>query len=226
MKLSVATVVTLTAALPLDGVLFGQSDAINPIKTSVCDLVREPARFSGKIVQVRAAITSSWLLTQPGCVALLPIAIPDHPNFRSHMDGYEYAEIRDQSDVNHPKQLTWHRFPVLRPVTLLEDANYSQFRNAIDSYFIELENDTSPCQRPWRCPKFDVTATFTGRFDYERPILKAIRRAVEPRQIWTSSVGFRAGSLHDLFVDWQILLQSVSDVDSQSIARSVYDKQK
>jgi hypothetical protein len=192
-----------------------------PLKATVCELVKEPVRFSGKIVQVRATVNHAGLLTVPGCPSL-PLAIPDGPEFTSHMAGHQYAEIRDRSELNHPEQLNWKTFRVPKPITLVKDGKYSVFSEAVEAYHWDVGDDRSACGKPWSCPKFDVTATFVGRFDYEMPKLRAVRRTSRPDQVWGSTGGFPMGSIH-LFVDWQLVLQSVSDVDAKAINRSVYD---
>ena len=71
MLLSIRAVVSITLAV-LPGVGFAQVKADEPIKTTLCELVSEPERFNGKMVQVRAFFemkvvreTSGWPLVSP-----------------------------------------------------------------------------------------------------------------------------------------------------------------
>lgn len=44
----------------LAGALFGQTRTGEPLKTSLCELVREPERFNGKIVEIRAEFVARF----------------------------------------------------------------------------------------------------------------------------------------------------------------------
>lgn len=41
-------------------IIFGQSAPVEPLKVNICDLVREPARFAGNLVQVQSEFDSRF----------------------------------------------------------------------------------------------------------------------------------------------------------------------
>jgi hypothetical protein len=110
--------------------------AVEPIDTTVCELVRNPAAFSGKMVRVQAQISS-------GFEVAVVLAECDHKG--SAMALY-YPDLVRDSD---------------RPdFILLKDENFKQFERALSKIGWGLQ--VGPSSRP---PKGRVLATLVGRFD-------------------------------------------------------------
>jgi hypothetical protein len=62
--------VAVFAVATLPGLMFGQTNSEEPIKTTLCDLVKAPKRFNGKMVQVRATVIAGFeasLLQDKNC---------------------------------------------------------------------------------------------------------------------------------------------------------------
>src|SRR6266568_1977634 len=75
------------------GVGFAQTKADEPIKMTLCELVKEPERFNGKMVHVRAAIVTGFeasLLRDDSCSASIWLAGP----------GATYTTIGNQQTPN------------------------------------------------------------------------------------------------------------------------------
>jgi hypothetical protein len=205
----------------LPGVAFGQRGAGEPIKTTVCELVKDPAKFDGKMVEVSALYFFSGSLSEPGCRHTC-LKIPERPNYVSDMIGYEYAFIKDRKELKHPERLKWTPYSQPRPVTVVTDGSVESFKRLIQEYYWDFPKQESPCATPWTCPKYNVTATFVGRFDYNEPRLRAIRRTSSPEQVWATSSGYCSHGI----LDTQLVVRSVSDVVAVPIDRSFYDKGK
>jgi len=206
----------------LRGVALGQGEVDAPIKTTLCEVKREPDRFNGKIIQVRARIFAAFEysnLIDDSCAVRTWLSWGDQPIVS---DKYgkdvpvEFAYMKSRSEVKHPERLNW--FAVGKPpITLIEDDS-SRTAEQFLAQFYATADDLSAC--PGFCPKYRVLATVTGRFDFiSKRRLMAVREVATGRvEVWEKANGFG----HLGVSDSKLVLQSVSDVVAELIDRSVY----
>jgi hypothetical protein len=201
----------------LSGVGFAQVKPDEPIKTTLCDLVKQPERFNGKMVQVRATVNTGFewnVLQDEFChneAIWLEFGVTKNSIFG---DAVEFAYISSPGDVNYPETLQWK--PTLQPphVKLVKD---SQFRKL--SKYLGKEEDIkrTGCIH---CPLYNVTATLTGGFEVSDGRLKALRSVDGKTRVPPNAFGHLNG--------WasQLVLESVSDVVGKPVDHSVYKKNK
>lgn len=196
-------------------VVVAQVQTNTPISTTVCELVQHPHRFNGKLVKVRATVRAGFelsVLYDRNCEKNeLWNGTDDHAR-RTSM---QIAYLGNEADLQHPDLLKWKPIPELRPIKLRDDEPYQTLGKHIDQYY------SDDFCTAFKCPKFSVTATFIGRFDYDDQKLRAFRNT-STGEVWPSKGGFG----HMNISPTQLVWQSVSDVVATPIERSYYLKSK
>jgi hypothetical protein len=213
MLTSIWVVVAVTLAV-LPGLGFAQVMADEPIKMTLCDLVKEPERFNGKMVQVRAAVFTGFeksILGDQSCSADIWLSVGAEPA----LGKLEYAYIESIVDIRTPERLEWKPLLPLRSVVLKEDKAYRRLYRYLGKQFRPKDRHTTCID----CPLYTVSATMIGRFDHSETKLIATRGYPEGK-IGVGSVRFG----HLGAWDSQLVLKSVSDVVAKPIDPSVYGK--
>jgi hypothetical protein len=190
------------------GSAFGQEHSPEPIKTSVCELAKESARFNGKVVQLRAIVNTGfeWSVLQdescPNETVHLEFGVTKNSIFG---DAVEFAYIGSPGDVKYPASLQWQQKPPAPQIILRQD---SQFRTL--SKYLGKEEDLKKtgCLH---CPLYKVVATITGGFEVTDGRLKALRDADGKVRVPPNAFGHLNGG------KMQVGLESVSDVAATRI---------
>lgn len=199
----------------LSGVSLGQTGSGEPIKTTVCQLLQSPERFNGQIVQVRANMSVGFehsALADPSCQNQIYNSVADD---RTTSPELRFAYILSEADLRHSERLNWMPFPPRRPVELRENDAYHRLIEYVEAYYFD-----SSCPL-YACPKYRVTAIFTGRFDYDNHRLRAVRDRASGK-IWMWTGGF----CHLNSASSQLVWQSVDEVVATPIPRSTYESRK
>jgi len=196
----------------LSSALFGQTTAGEPIKTTFCELVRDPARFSNKFVEIRSELVSRFQwegFVDETCSAKIQVGAHYFLGALMMPPG-QYAFTTIDDDLTHPERLTWRPIEPRLPVHLKKDGNYRVFRKYSDTKF--KWPDGGQCQD---CPLYRITVTADGRFDYFASQTVAVRANPVEKAVAFTTVK------PDLPLLW-FVLQSVSDVSTTPIDPSVY----
>jgi len=191
---------------------FGQSAPNNPIKTPLCELLSQPARFNDKLVEVRAHATvsanSSEGLRDDSCASSL---------FFSSDGGFpassgEYSFIDSPADLRNPMKLAWKPIRLPAPVKFVYNEAFNEYKRYVFQKIKDAVGRTC-----FSCPAFDITMTVVGRFDYVEKSLIAVRENSNAEPHWFLS-GF--GHMHGLST--RLVWQSISDVIVKPVNPSVY----
>ena len=216
MTTAVQAVVAVIAASVLPGALFGQSSPNEPIKTTLCELVKQPASFAGMIVQFRAEYVAEFYRTgfvDKSCGGIELEMGLHHvlDELRPGIGQYALTEVADEQseEFRHFERLQWKTVEPPLPVRLVEDNNYRDFRKYVDAHFRWKDGGT--CRN---CPLFRTTVTAVGRFDYFWKDWLAVR--TEPTA--TPYIWGPGGPL------MRFVLQAVSDVTASPIDPSAYSQ--
>ena len=172
-------------ASPITQTLRPQSDQKEPIRTTVCELVKDPASFNGKTVSFRAEFISKFEWTgfvDDRCSAKLPIGV-FHVLDKLKPEEGQYAFTTANDALKNPERLSWKPIEPARPIHLTDDDDYRVVRKYADAKFIWPE--TGACLD---CPLYRITVTVTGRFEYFETQTVAVR--ANPN---TKAVGYSAG---------------------------------
>ena len=148
------------AILPGDGCAKVKAD--KPIKTTLCELMKRPEQFNGKLVQFRSDFVSKfqWAgFVDEGCSAKLQTGVK-HPIDDLKPEQGEYAFTTVGDDNMHPERLNWKPIPLTRPVNLKPDEAYRAFQKYSDTKY--RWPDGGLCLD---CPLYRVNLMATGRFD-------------------------------------------------------------
>ena len=132
-------VVALLAVL--SSALAGQTRSGEPIKTSLCELVRDPHRFNGKLIEMRSAFVSRFQwdgFVDETCSAKVQVSAYGVFDDVRAQDGQAHLPV-------HPKK----------------DHNYRALRKYAGTKF--KWPDGGRCQD---CPLYRILVTAEGRFDY------------------------------------------------------------
>jgi len=231
---TVRATVAVFALLPL--CVFGQIDDTNPlvpvvqsplptslntvsdepIKTTLCELVKNPESFNGRLVQVHSEYVSKfqWTgLVDEGCSARILVNVHHVLDDLKPADG-EYAFTTSSDDLTHPERLKWR--PIERPhsIRFRQDQNYRKLQQYAAAKF--RWKDGGICLD---CPSYRITAMVTGRFEYFETQTVATRANPTAKPFLLSTIGPNTPLL-------RLALQSVADVASAPIDTSVYTAQK
>jgi hypothetical protein len=156
------SVVALLTVLP--STLVGQPEASEPIKTSFCELIRDPLRFNGKIIEIRSGFVSRFQwegLVDESCPGEVQVSAYGVFDDLRAQDGQTHLPI-------HPKQ----------------DQNYRAFRKYVDAKF--KWPDGGRCQD---CPLYRILVTANGRFDYFAGQTDAVRANPAEKAVGSSASG-------------------------------------
>jgi hypothetical protein len=196
--------------------LVAQTRAGDPIKTTLCELVRDPERFNNKLVEIRSEFVSGFQregFVDETCPAKIQVGAHYFlGDLMAQRGQYAFTPIDD--DNTHPERLTWRTIEPRLPIDLKQDDNYRAFRKYSDTKF--EWPDGGQCQD---CPLYRIILTADGRFDYFQSQSVAVR--ANPAE---KAVRFTAGE-PDLPLLW-FVLQSVSDVSATPINPSSYSGKK
>jgi hypothetical protein len=190
----------------LSGALVGQPKTSEPIKTSLCELAREPQRFNNKLVEIRGGFVSRFRwegFVDETCSAQIQMGA--HHVLDGQVGQYAFASL---DDLTHPERLKWEPIEPRLRVDLKRDANFRAFQKYSDTKF--KWPDGGRCQD---CPLYRIIVTADGRFDYFASQNVALR--ANPTE---KAVGISAGDLPLL----RFVLQSASDVSATPIDPSTY----
>jgi|SRR5579862_424179 len=188
-----------------------------PIRTTVCQLMKMPVQFNGKIVQIRAEYVSTfqWAgFVDESCSAKLQVGV-FHVLDNLKPEQGEYAFTRADDANTHPERLNWKPIQPPRPVQLNQDANYRTFQKYTDTKFRWPDGET--CHD---CPLYQINVTATGRFDYFETQTVAVR--ANPA---TKAFGHSSGDDFNAPLS-RLVLQSVADVLATPIDPAVYTERK
>jgi len=141
--MAIQLVIAALSILPV--VAFGGTDVDAPVQTNICELVKSPTTFNGRLVSIRAHVQIAF------------------ENF-----GLSVAECADKNiDYvwleygNGPKKqpTTWCCGDMVPrdALTLTQDAEFRRFHR-----FLTAEKKAKGC---YNCYLYHVTATINGRFD-------------------------------------------------------------
>jgi hypothetical protein len=125
----------------LSSALFGQTRAGEPIKITLCELIRDPQRFNGKLVEIRSGFVSRFHwegFVDEACSAKI------------QWSAYGvFDDLRAQDGQTHLR------------VDPKKDDNYRAFRKYAGKKF--KWPDGGLCED---CPLYQIIVTAEGRFDY------------------------------------------------------------
>jgi len=145
--------------------LFGQTSAGKLVKTTLCQLISDPQRFNGKLVEIRSEFVSRFQwegFVDETCSAKIQVGAYGVFDDLRAQDGQTHLRV-------YPKQ----------------DHNYRAFRKYSDAKF--KWPDGGRCQD---CPLYRILVTADGRFDYFASQTVAVR--ANPAE---KAVGISAGDL-------------------------------
>jgi hypothetical protein len=203
-------------AAVLAAIAFGQTNADDPIKTTLCEIVKAPEQFNGKTVQVRAEYVSKFQWTglkDESCSASIPLGT-QHPFDDLLPEQGEYAFTMVADDNDHPERLHWkpiERLPVVDPK---KHGEYRKLQKYAASKFKWPDGGT--CQD---CPLYRIVLTAVGRFDYFPTQTVSVR--ANPV---TKALHYSAGEPNLPLL--RLVLNSVSNVATTPIDPSVYTEKK
>jgi hypothetical protein len=193
-----------------------QTDPITPIKTTLCELAKQPEKFNGKIVTFRAEYFSKfqWAgFVDDSCSATLKVGVSHVLDDLKPNQG-QYAFTTTADDNMHPERLNWKPIELPRPVQLKKDADYRSFRKYADTKFRWPDGGTC-----LDCPLYRTNVTATGRFDY----FEAQTVAVRANPATKAFIYFADEAEAPLL---RLVLESVSDVLATPVDPAVYTEPK
>jgi hypothetical protein len=208
---SVAVLAVILAA----GV-FGQSALEEPIKTTLCEIVKAPEQFNGKTIQVRAEYVSKFQWTglkDESCFASIPLGA-HHPLDGLMPEQGEYAFTIATDDNDHPERLDWKPIERLPVVDLKKNDDYRKLRKYAVLKF--RWPDGGACRD---CPLYRIVLTAIGRFDYFPTQTVSVR--INPA---TKAFHYSAGEPNVPLL--RLILNSVSNVATTPIDPRVYTGKK
>jgi hypothetical protein len=187
----VPIIFVILALLPIT--VFGQNKPEAPIKTTLCEIMRDTERFNGKIVQVPAVLVEGFELTaiiDKTCLEKIWLSVGNQGDAAVDADS-EFASIESASEIQRPDRLNWKRLSPLRPLT--------SDQHSLLSYLL---------QGIVECPMCETSRLFTGRFDHaDHNKMRAVRRR-STGQIRITPVGFG----HLGYWESELVLESISEV--------------
>jgi hypothetical protein len=196
------------------GLACGEMRIDQLVKTTLCEVVKTPERFNGKLLEIRSDFVSKFQwsgLVDNNCAAKIQIGVYHVLDDLIPRDG-EYAFTTTADDLTHPERLTWMPVPPLRPIRLTEDENYKTLRRYADTKFQWKDGGTC-----LDCPLYRIGATVVGRFDHFETQTMAVRINASTKP-FIHSAGQSNASLS------RFILNRVVDVSATSIDPSVYSE--
>lgn len=177
------------------------------VNTTVCDVLKDPASFNGKMVQLKGLVTAGFdqfEITDKGCGVQVNAIWLDYPE-GTHGKAGPVALLQLQPARNFTGTV---QPPPATPVKLDKDANFKNF----DSLLSTVHKINGMCLG---CNRYAVTATLVGRLD---GVAKAGLQRDKAGKI-TSIAGF--GNLNGYPA--RLVLESVSDLTPQEVDYSKSD---
>ena len=176
-----------------------------PIATTVCKILEDPASFNNKLVQVHGYLSISFeysILHSESCSGGIWFALADDLGPRGlRMIVRGNAVAGTQSPGGH-----WEP-PI--PVKLIRDANFEKFDNYLRQSTVGAP--WSPCGSD--CHRYQVTATFTGRIDAVSNEIHTAHLKKSP-----SEPSDRKGYGQMGLFDAQLVVQSIQGVEALDLA--------
>jgi len=189
---------------------------IEPLKVEICDLIREPTRFAGNLVQFRSEFVSRFQwegFVDESCSAKIQVGVFHVLDDLKPEQG-EYAFTTLSDDNTHPERLGWKPIQPPLPTDLKLDDNYRKFRQYADKKF--KWPDGGVCQD---CPLYRIEVTAIARFDYFETQAVSVR--ANPQ---TKAFGYSAGDSNAPLL--RFVLQSIEDVSATPMDSSTYSNPK
>lgn len=182
-----------------------------PIETSLCELMVDPERFDGKLVRFAAKYHREFegrLLLAGACETWLDWSDQDEDPI------VETAVISGLGAFKDPAKLAWQKVTERVDVKLEQDAAYDQV-----SACLRMQYDGG--KRGFcipSCPLCEVEAVWTGRFDYARRGLLAVRTRSGRIGVGAGGYGHLNSSPH------RLVLSGISSVRTSMISKTEYEK--
>jgi carboxypeptidase family protein len=194
----------------------GTTNSHEPIKTTLCDLVKQPQKFNNMIVQFQAEYISKFQwdgFVDDSCSAKLQVGVFHVlDDLKPNQGQYAFTTIAD--DNTHPERLNWKPIESPQPVQLKTDDSYRAFCKYADTKFKWPDGGTC-----LDCPLYRINVTATGRFDYFETQTVAVR-ANPATKAFTNAAGDPNVPL------LRLVLVSVSDELATPIDPAVYTESK
>ncbi|MGC9224011.1 MAG: hypothetical protein ACP5E2_08795 [Terracidiphilus sp.] len=189
------------------------AQAAAPVNVNVCDVVKNPAAFDGKIVQIKGTVIEAFDefaiedSTEPNCGFQENAIWLSYPQGTKAKSG-PAALVTVQPAHNFAGS---YKAPTRTPVTLQKDKTFKQFDSLLSQTHQKGANMCLGCTR------YEVTATFVGRLD-------GVSDATLKRDSSGKIVGFGGFGNMNAYPA-RLVLQSVSDVTSKEIDYSKADNE-
>lgn len=177
---------------------------------NVCDVVKNPAPFNGKMVRIKGTVFAGFDQfaikdpTDPNCGFPVDVIWLDYPQGTKGKAG-AWAVVELQPAKNFAGQAP---APVPAPVTLDKSKDFKQF----DSLLAQTHQKSSMCLG---CTRYEVTATLVGRLD-------TVADATLKRDASGKIIGLGGFGNMNAYPA-RLVLQSVSDVTPKEIDYSKAD---
>ncbi len=167
------------------GAAFGQTNADAPIKTTVCELAKEPSSYKGKIVTVRGRVL---------------IDFEDFELSTDSCDGRNIGRLWLEYG-NGPKRqpTTWccGNMTPRDPLRLIQNSDFRKFHRLLTA-----ERREAGCYES-NCHLYEVTASITGRVDaVPTKLAETANAAVASNQGLVTSACFAVGWLSSRSLTW------------------------
>jgi len=196
------------------------ADADDPIATSLCEILKNPEQFDGKIVRVRATVVLAFetsLLKDNGCGSNASVWASWEDDPTSPTPDVEYAYLKSRADLQNPASLRWNPVESYPRIKLKADSEAKKCGTYANLRFRPRHGKL--CVDG--CPSYSVTATFTGRLDFHDR-LKAYRYPNDNRKVWSKESGFG----HLGAWDERLVVESVSEVVVVKNDPELYQRKK
>lgn len=170
------------------------------VDSTVCDILKDPSSFNGKIVRIKATVVSGFdqfVVRGPECGRHVDDIWLSYPE-GTKAKGGPAALLQLQPASNFTGTVDT---PQRTPVTLDKSKEFKQF----DSLVAAQAKSSVMCIG---CPRYEVSATLVGRLD--GTVAKLTRDKAGKIVSWTGFGNLNAYSA-------RLVLQSVSDVTSKEI---------
>jgi len=171
------------------------------VDTTVCDILKNPTSFNGKMVRIKGTVTAGFdqfVVRGPGCgphISDIWLAYPEGTKAKAGPAAVvEMQPAQNYAGTVAPEQRT--------PVVL--DKSSKDFKQ-FDSLLAAPAKSAAMCLG---CPRYDVSATMVGRLDGVEA--KLTRDKAGKIVSWTGFGNLTAYSA-------RLVLQSVSDVTSKEV---------
>jgi hypothetical protein len=197
MDATIQTVITALVMIPI--VAFGQTKPEEPNKTTMCEVVKSPALFSGKIITLRAPIQIAF--------ENFGLSVSECADKKLDYVWLEYA----RGPKKQPTTWCCGDMVPRDPLGLKQNSEFQRFHR-----YITAEKRAKGC---YDCYLYHVTATLTGRFD-------AVETEPCPGDVKSRCCGVSGGFGHFGMACGRLVIRAVSDVVASPVDPSVYDKRK